>query len=104
MAGAVSSGSFRISPVDRLGRRIDPVVIAAAEEILPLADAHGSELLHYLAVLANLLEDSAATVSRRFRSQESFHQIRKVAAYLHAFYLSKRTGCFSKEVLPVSLS
>ena len=103
MAGAVSSGSFRISPVDRLGRRIDPVVFAAAEEILPLAVAHGSELLDDLAVLANLLEESAATVSRRFRSQEFPQQIRKVAAYLYVCFLRKVNRVKRKQVVTVSL-
>ena len=103
MAGAVSSGPFRISPVDRLGRRIDPVVFAAAEEILPLAVAHGSELLDDLAVLANLLEESAATVSRRFRSQESPQQIQKLAAYLYVSFLRKVNRVKRKQVVTVSL-
>jgi hypothetical protein len=103
MAGAVSSGSFRISPVDRFGRRIDSVALAAAEEILPLAVAHGSELLDDLAVLSNLLEESAAIVSRRLRSQKYPQQIRKVPAYLYICFLRKVNRFKRKQVVTVSL-
>jgi hypothetical protein len=103
MVGAVSSGSFRISPVDRFGRRIDPIVLAAAEEILLTAVAHGSELLDDLAVLTNLLEESAAIVSRRLRSQGIRQQIRKVVAYLYICFLRKVNRFKRKQVVTVSL-
>jgi DNA-directed RNA polymerase specialized sigma24 family protein len=103
MAGAVQSGSFRISPVDRLGRRIDPAVLAAVEQILPMAVWHGSRLLGDPAVIANLLEEAAAIVSRRFRSQDSPQQIRKVAAYLYVCFLRKVNRVKRKQVLTVSL-
>lgn len=103
MAGAVSTGTFRISPVDRFGRRIDPVVRAAAEEILPRAVAHGSELLDDLAVMTNLLEESAAIVSRRLRSHECPQPIRKVRAYLYVCFLRKVNRFKRKQVVTVSL-
>src|SRR5260370_31542084 len=61
MAGAVSSGSFRISPVDRLRRRIDPVVFATAEEILPLAVSKGSASLRAPSFLSHLFWGYACT-------------------------------------------
>ena len=103
MAGAVSSGTFRISSVDRFGRRIDPVVRSAAEEILPRAVAHGSELLDDLAVMTNLLEESAAIVSRRLRSHECSQPIRKVRAYLYVCFLRKVNRFKRKQVVTVSL-
>jgi DNA-directed RNA polymerase specialized sigma24 family protein len=103
MAGPAPGGFFRISPVDRFGRRIDPVVRAAAEEILPRAVAHGSELLDDLAVMTNLLEESAAIVSRRLRSHECPQQIRKVRAYLYVCFLRKVNRFKRKQVVTVSL-
>jgi DNA-directed RNA polymerase specialized sigma24 family protein len=54
----------RLNPVDRLGRNIDPEVLAAAEEIFPRALDHGLKLLGDSAVIANVLEEVAAAVSR----------------------------------------
>ena len=60
----VSDRSFRISPVDRLGRKISPVVLDAAEAIGRRAIQHAEKLLIDPAVAASLLEQAAATVSR----------------------------------------
>lgn len=65
MAGVGPSTSFRISPVDRRCRKIDPAVLAAAEQIIPRAVSHGMELLGDLAVIANFLEEAAAVFSRK---------------------------------------
>jgi DNA-directed RNA polymerase specialized sigma24 family protein len=54
----------RLNPVDRLGRTIDPEVLAAAEEIFPRALEHGLKLLGDSAVIANALEEVAAAVTR----------------------------------------
>ncbi len=49
-----------LNPVDRLGRNIDPEVLAAAEEIFPRALEHGLKSLGDSAVIANVLEEVAA--------------------------------------------
>jgi hypothetical protein len=56
------NGSFSVSPVDRLGRPISPVVQHAAEEIGRRAIEHAEKLLIDPAVAAGLLEEAAATV------------------------------------------
>jgi DNA-directed RNA polymerase specialized sigma24 family protein len=106
MAGAVPSGSFRISPVDRLGRRIDPAVLAAAEEISLAAVAYGMKLLGDLAVIANLLEEAAATVSRRLQSQSSrtaAQQIQNLPAFLLVCFRRKVHRAKRKQVVTVSM-
>ena len=102
MAGAVPSSSFRISSVDRLGRRIDPAVLTAAEEILPRAVAHGVKLLGDLAVIANLLEEAAAVVSRKLQSDPSL--ILNVPGYLLMCFVRKVNRAKRKEPLMVNLS
>lgn len=106
MAGAVPSGSFRISPVDRLGRRIDPAVLAAAEEIGPMAVAYGMKLLGDPAVIANLLEEAAVIVSRRLQLQSSrtdSQPIQKVPAYLYICFKRKVIRAKRKQAVTVSL-
>lgn len=96
MAGAFRKGSFRISPVDRLGRRIDPVVLAAVAEILRSAVSYGMKRLDDYAVTANLLEEAAATVSRRLHTRRSGNdgqQIRNVPGFL--------LFCFKRKVYRV---
>src|SRR5689334_7536414 len=102
MAGAAPSTSLRISPVDRLGRKIDPAVLAAAEEIIPRAVAHGMKLLGDLAVIANLLEEAAAVVSRRLQTDPSL--IVNVPGYLLMCFLRKVNRFKRKQVVTVSLS
>jgi DNA-directed RNA polymerase specialized sigma24 family protein len=106
MAGPVPSGSFRISPVDRLGRRIDPAVLAVAEEIRPVAVAHGLKLLGDPAVVANLLEEAAAIVSRRLesqRSQTASQQIHSVPRYLYTCFIRKVNRVKRKQLVTVGL-
>jgi len=102
MAGAVPSSSLRISPVDRRGRKIDPAVLAAAEEILPRAVAHGTKLLGDLAVIANLLEETAAVVSRRLQSDPSL--ILNLPGYLLICFVRKVNRVKSRQVVTVSVS
>ena len=64
MASGVSPSSFRLNSVDRHGRQIDPAVLAAAEAVFPRALEHGVNLLGDSAVVANTLEEVAATVSQ----------------------------------------
>jgi DNA-directed RNA polymerase specialized sigma24 family protein len=101
MAGPAPGGFFRISPVDRLGRRIDPSVLAAAEEILPRAVAHGVKMLGDLAVIANLLEDAVVVVSRRLQSDPS--SIFDIPAYLLRCFRRKVSRFKRKQVVTVSL-
>jgi hypothetical protein len=64
MASGASPRSFRLNSVDRQGRQIDPAVLAAAEAIFPRALEYGTNLLGDPAVVANTLEEVAATVSQ----------------------------------------
>src|SRR5690349_19930433 len=102
MAGVGPSTSFRISPVDRRGRKIDPAVLAAAEEIIPRAVAHGMKLLGDLAVIANLLEETAAVVSRRFQSNPSL--IHNLPGYHLVCFVKKVNRFKRKQVVTVNLS
>ena len=65
----VSDRSFRISPVDRLGRKISPAVLNAAEAIGRRAIQHAEKLLVDPAVATTLLEQAAATVSRAIEAR-----------------------------------
>src|SRR5262249_13527574 len=56
--------SFRLNSIDRQGRQIDPAVFAAAETVFPRALEYGENLLGDPAVVANTLEEGAATVSQ----------------------------------------
>lgn len=102
MAGAGPSSSFRIGAVDRLGRKIDPALLAAAEEIFPRAVAHGMKLLGDLAVIANLLEETAAVVSRRLQSDPSL--IFNLPGYLLVCFVKKVNRLKRKQVVAASLS
>ena len=64
MAAEGSSSLFRLNAVDRRGRKIAPAVLEAAEEIYPDALEHGRKLLGDPAVVTNVLEEVAASVSQ----------------------------------------
>ena len=102
MAGAGPSSSFRISPIDRLGRKIDPAVLAASEEILPRAVAHGMKVLGDLAVIATLLEEAAAVVSRRLQSDPSLTL--DLPGYLLVRFVKKVNRFKRKQVVTPGLS
>ena len=80
-----------VSPVDRLGRRISPVVLDAAEEIGCRAIEHAEKLLIDPAVAAGLLEEAAATVSRALTSKKRCPQtdIRDLPSYLFRAFLRR---------------
>jgi len=79
-----------INAVDRLGRRIDPVVLAAAEEIAPRAVQYGEKLLRDSALAATLLEESAATVSRAIAlRRDGVAGIRNLQAYVFRAFLRR---------------
>src|SRR5437016_9273799 len=83
--------SFRVSPVDRLGRRITPVVLDAAERIGRRAIEHAEKLLIDPAVAAGLLEEAAATVSRALASKKNCTQvnIRDLPSYLFRAFIRR---------------
>ncbi len=64
MASGASPSSFRLNSVDRHGRQINPAVLAAAEAVSSRALDYGVNLLGDAAVVANTLEEVAATVSQ----------------------------------------
>src|SRR5207247_5007808 len=83
--------SFRVSPVDRLGRKISPVVLDAAEEIGRRAIEHAEKLLIDPAVAASLLEEAAATVSRALASKKNCTQanVRDLPSYLFRAFIRR---------------
>lgn len=68
----------RISPIDRLGRNIDPAVLAAAEEVYARAVEHGLKLLGDPAVVADALEQVAEVVSRMVRTESPPSEAAKI--------------------------
>ncbi len=86
-----SDRSFRISPVDRLGRRISPVVLDAAEQIGRRAIQHAEKLLIDPAVATSLLEQAAATVSRALETRRRRIQsdVRDLRSYLFRAFLRR---------------
>ena len=89
--GARPDHSFRISPVDRLGRRISPSVVEAAEEIGRRATEHAEKLLIDPAVAASLLEEAAATVSRAIETKRHSTQnaVRDLPSYLFRAFIRR---------------
>ena len=76
MAGEFrSEAGFRISPIDPLGRTIEPAVLDAAKEIGQRAVHYAEKLVGDPALATNLLEESAAAVSRVLRSQGAHNDI-----------------------------
>ncbi|SRR5579884_99930 len=92
MAGESKSGNrFQVSPVDRFGRAIDPLVLNAAAQIGPRAMAHAEKLLTDPAIAANLLEECAAAVSRVLQKPrpDTDHPIRDLQAYLFRAFMRR---------------
>lgn len=92
MAGEFrSEAGFRINPIDRLGRTIDPAVLDAAEKIGQRAIVFAEKLVVDPAVATNLLEESAAAVSRVLRTKRSQNgaPIRDLQAYLFRAFIRR---------------
>ena len=92
MAGESKSGKrFQLSPVDRFGRAIDPLVLDAAAQIGLRAMAHAEKLLTDPAIAANLLEECAAAVSRVLQKPrpETDHPIHDLQAYLFRAFIRR---------------
>ena len=85
-----NGGGVRVNPVDRLGRRISPPVLRAAEEIGRRAIRHAEKLLIDPAVAANLLEEAATAVSRAISTKPmSQHSVRDLQSYLFRAFLRR---------------
>ena len=92
MAGEFrSEAGFRINPTDPLGRAIEPAVLDAAEEIGQRAVHYAEKLVGDPALATNLLEESAAAVSRVLRSQQAHThvQVRDLRAYLFRAFIRR---------------
>lgn len=82
---------LQLSPVDRFGRAIDPAVLEAAGKLgQPVID-YGERVLGDPAVVANLLEESAAAVTRVLRAchQGDGTPIRDLRAYLFTAFIRR---------------
>ena len=103
-AGQVGSkGAFPLNPVDRLGRTIDPAVLTAAEEIGRRAVEYAEKILVDPAVATDLLEESAAAVSRALRTKQRQNGIpvRNVHAYLFRAFI-RRVNRATRNNLPLA--
>jgi DNA-directed RNA polymerase specialized sigma24 family protein len=84
---AVQNGAIRVSPMDQRGRAISPPVLIAAEEISRRAICHAERLLIDPAVAANLLEETAAAVSRVLQTKNTNSPVRNLESYLFRAFL-----------------
>lgn len=101
MAGeARSNDAVRVSPVDHRGRPISPLVLNAAEEISRRAIQHAQKLLIDPAVAANLLEESAAAVSRALGAPAGPPRpVRDLEAYLFRAFLRRLNRTRKRQLL-----
>ncbi|HET8925257.1 MAG TPA: sigma-70 family RNA polymerase sigma factor [Candidatus Acidoferrum sp.] len=85
------SGTFFLSSVDRLGRAIDPLILAIAHEIGPRAVRYAERLLGDQALALDLLEESAAAVSEALKRKTTGDsgKVRNMERYLFRTYLRK---------------
>ena len=85
-----NGGGVRVNPVDRLGRRISPPVLRAAEEIGRRAIRHAEKMLIDPAVAADLLEEAATAVSRAISTKPmSQYPVRDLQSYLFRAFLRR---------------
>src|SRR6266571_1892807 len=93
--------SFRVNPVDRLGRRMSPAVHDAAEEIAHRAILHGDNLHIDPAVAASLLEEAEArrtpAIGRKKDSDEN--PVRALRAYLCRAFLRRVNKAVERQLL-----
>lgn len=93
--------SFRISPVDRVGRQISPLVVDAAERIGRRAIQHAEKLHIDPAIAANLLEEAAAAVTRAIerKGDSTEDRVRDLQAYLFRAFLRRINKTLKRQVL-----
>ena len=104
-AESLPQGRFRLNPVDRFGRPIDPSVLDAAESIGQRAIAYADRLVIDPAVATNLLEESAAAVSRVLRTKQPQNDapIRDFQAYLFRAFIRRINKINRKTPMPGNL-
>lgn len=97
---AGQNGAIRVSPMDQRGRPISPPVLAAAEELSRRAIYHAEKLLIDPALAANLLEETAATVSRalQIRNNDGI-PVRDLASYLFRAFLRRLNRVKKQQLL-----
>lgn len=90
-----------VNAVDRLGRSINPAVLAAAEEVAPRALQYGQRVLLDPAVAATLLEESAATVSRaiKLKGDGGTARIQNLQAYVFRAFVRRVNKARQKDLL-----
>jgi hypothetical protein len=104
MASHSSSNLFRLNSVDRHGRKIDPTVLVAAEEVFSRALEHGMNMFCDPAVIANALEEIAADVSRRLEEKNGSGKsapIRNLPGYVFHAFVRHLNRLKSKELVLV---
>ena len=105
MASHSSPNLFRLNSVDRHGRKIDPTVLVAADEVFPRALEHGLNMSCDPAIVANVLEEVAAEVSGRLdeRDETDHHQpIRNLPGYVFHSFVRQLNRLKTKELELVS--
>jgi len=101
MATGAAPSSFRLNSVDRHGRQIDPAVLAAAVTVFPRALEYGTNLLGDTAVVANTLEEVAATVSQLIARRDPPGEpapIRNLAGYVFRAFVRQVNRLKSNEL------
>ena len=93
--------NFRISPVDRLGRRISPSVLDAADKVGRRAIEHAEKEFIDPAIAVNLLEEAAATVSRALKGKRHSTQnaVRDLPSYLFFAFLRRVNRTKKRQLL-----
>jgi len=107
MAAEGSRSLVRVNAVDRRGRKIEPAVLAAAEKVFHRALEHGLKLLSDPAVVANALEEVAATVSRAIRRKDPPSEpvpIRNLTAYVFKAFVRHVNRLKRKELAMISIA
>lgn len=101
MADASRQDTLQINSVDRLGRAIDPAVLAAAEEIALRALHYGERLLRDPALATTLLEEAAATVSRaiKLKGVANAAGVRNLQAYVFRAFVRRVNKTRRKDLL-----
>jgi DNA-directed RNA polymerase specialized sigma24 family protein len=107
MATKSSPAPYRLNSVDQHGRQIDPAVLVAAEEIFPRALDYSLNVLGDSAVVANMLEEVAATVSRLIKTKDppgDHEPIHDIRAYLFRAFLRHVNHLKRRQLTAVSVS
>ena len=102
MAAEGSRSFFRLNAVDQRGRRIDPAVLAAAEEVYRRAFEHGLRVLGDPAIVTDVLEEVAADVSQTIKTKDppgDPEPIRNVPGYIFTTFKRRVNALKLKELM-----